>query len=116
MPVNRFTLDQRIEVFWSRVEKTDGCWIWTGATNRSGSHPYGVMGWWDDNTKVTRTVHRMSYELAHGPIPSGQVVRHSCNNTLCVRPDHLLLGTQQENLDDMHRQGRARGNPYGRPR
>ena len=53
----------------------------------------------------TQNAHRYVYQLLKGEIPSGQVVRHTCDNKLCINPDHLILGTQQENVNDyMERQ------------
>jgi hypothetical protein len=51
-------------------------------------------------------VHRRAYELANGPIPGGLVVRHKCDVKLCVRPDHLEVGTQADNVRDKVERGR----------
>lgn len=77
------------------------CWIWTGPTN---NHGYGRFG-------GSRYAHRVSYQLAHGPIPPGMVVLHRCDNPPCVNPDHLSLGTQRDNVRDMVTKGRH--NPGG---
>lgn len=62
-------------------------------------------------TRLTRVV----YEAVYGPIPAGQVVRHSCDNPGCINIDHLLLGTQQDNVDDRETRGRgAKGEKHGR--
>lgn len=53
-----------------------------------------------------RYVHRISWELVHGAIPSGLHVCHDCDVSLCMRPTHLFLGTQQENMLDMKAKGR----------
>lgn len=90
----RLSIEER---FWSKVEKTEGCWNWTGATNSSpktpGRAPYGSF--WG-GTK-TRTTHRFAYELMVGEIPEGMEVDHICHNTLCVRPEHLRSATHKQN-------------------
>jgi hypothetical protein len=77
--------------FWKRVEKTEGCWLWKGA--KSAPDYYGrvvVRG------KIIM-VHRLSYALAYGTIPKGMFVLHTCKNPVCVNPQHLYLGTVENN-------------------
>ena len=78
-----------VERFWSKVDKRDGCWVWTGAM-RSG---YGNIRW---DGKVA-AAHRVAYELERGPIPDGLVIDHLCRNTSCVNPAHLEVVTRREN-------------------
>lgn len=77
----------------------DGCWYWTGAIYKNG---YGQIGF----NRKHQTVHRLSYELHKGKIPKHLCVLHSCDNRLCVNPDHLSLGTHKENTKDMIKKGR----------
>lgn len=86
--------------FWGRVDKSGDCWLWTGGTSSGG---YGAATW--PNGQQT-TAHRVSWEITYGPIPDGMQVLHRCDNPACVRPDHLFLGTQQDNMDDMIAKGR----------
>lgn len=85
--------------FWARVERSDDCWLWTGKRMWQG---YGMV--WDGRT---RRAHRVAYELENGRIPAGMLVLHSCDNPPCVKPAHLFLGTQQDNMDDKVAKGRA---------
>lgn len=95
------------ETFWSRVRKSkDGCWLWTLSQS---THGYGQQ--WHAG-KIWRC-HRLAWVLTHGPIPKGQCVCHRCDNPLCVRIDHLFLGTQRENLRDMLKKGRRRPRSIG---
>ena len=84
--------------FWERVDKTDSCWLWTGATVRYGHGQVGI------NYKLHRT-HRVSWLLAGNTIPEGHVIRHKCRSRNCVNPEHLETGTQAENMADMIRDG-----------
>jgi hypothetical protein len=79
----------------------NGCWEWVGGRN-SG---YGQI-----QTKLSskRGAHQVSYEAHHGKIPEGQVVRHTCDNPSCINPDHLILGTQADNVADREARGRRK--------
>jgi hypothetical protein len=95
------------ERFWSKVKKGD-CWEFTGPFLPSG---YGVFFISKRAKRPQMPAHRFSWELHHGPIPPGMKVCHKCDNPPCIRPDHLFLGTQQENLADMRAKGRAKPPP-----
>jgi len=104
------------ERFWRFVRKPDGpgdaCWEWTGASNYRG---YGVLGRSHDGKWRNVGAHRLAWELANGrPIPPGMDIMHTCDNPVCVRPDHLRQGTRAENMADCKAKGRTRtGNPRG---
>ena len=80
----------RAERFWAKVEKSDGCWIWTGSSMRA----YGKF--WDGLRAVP--AHRWAYEEAVGPIPEGMTLDHLCRVPRCVRPDHMEPVSAVENF------------------
>lgn len=76
------------------------CIVFQGSKDRDG---YGQV----HRKGRTFRAHRVAYEDAHGPIPVGLHVLHSCDNPSCVNPDHLRVGTHQENMDDRNARGRT---------
>lgn len=98
--------ETRLSNFWAKVDKESsnaGCWLWTGAKQGGRKGRYGAfqMGW-----KTQKRAHRLSFEIANGPIPDGMMVCHSCDTPLCVNPAHLFLGTAKDNADDMSAKNR----------
>lgn len=92
------------ERFWNKVQKTDGCWIWTAATDHNGYGAIMSRGKRPGNCMIG--AHQGSWLLNRGPIPDGKCVLHACDQPLCVRPDHLWIGTQLDNVRDMIAKGR----------
>lgn len=84
--------------FWSLVEKSEYCWTWKGGLD---SHGYGRV--WKD--KRRQGAYRVAYELENGPIPPGMLACHHCDNKLCVRPSHIFIGTQKDNMQDWTKKG-----------
>jgi hypothetical protein len=81
--------------FWSRVSKTDGCWLWLGRHNRTqdaggGYGRISVQG-------KQAMAHRVAWELLVGPIPVEMTLDHLCLNKLCVNPAHLEVVSRGEN-------------------
>lgn len=91
--------------FWAKVDKGGDCWLWTARHNQGGYgnfYPQGKESW---------LAHRYAYFLEHGEIPAGLCVLHRCDTRACVRPDHLFLGTQLENIADRHAKHRDARQP-----
>lgn len=89
--------------FWSKVpvRPFDGCWEWKGSTKGNGYGQINVRG-------KPCFAHRVSFEIENGAIEDGLIVRHKCDNPICVRPDHLETGSQKQNMIDMKTRGRER--------
>jgi hypothetical protein len=89
-----------IERFHQKYEINEsGCWMWTGGTRPNGKGVPYPRHWNDCNKSIG--AHRFSFELMHGAIPQGMYVCHKCDIPLCVNPDHLFLGSHQDNMQDM---------------
>lgn len=99
----RRTVEER---FWEKVAKADAneCWLWKG----SRVHGYGVLAVYRDDVGrfVNKPAHRISLELARGPIPKGMEACHHCDNPPCVNPAHLFVGDKSANMRDSVQKGR----------
>lgn len=107
MAYNQLSLKDRLT---SKAEWIGECLIWNGSKHPRG---WGIIR---NNGKRVKA-YRASYEVHHGPIPEGMVVRHSCDNPACINPEHLSLGTQADNVRDMFQRGRenkAKGERTGK--
>lgn len=95
-----------VEGFWSLVDKKgpDECWMWLGVVQPNG---YG---------QFKGLAHRWAYEQFVGPLYEGCVIRHSCDEPLCVNPDHLLIGSQADNVADRVARGRSARGPRNKRR
>lgn len=102
--MNRVRLLKTIERFWANTQRNgDDCWRWMGATNNQG---YGVLAVYSGDKRQRVLAHRLSIVIATGADIDGRVVMHTCDNPLCVNPDHLRIGTQADNVRDALRKGR----------
>lgn len=106
MARNRIPLSRKIEENSLRIPES-GCWIWMSTMHPGG---YGRVC----SGKKPFFAHRVSYELKHGEIPKGMMALHHCDVRCCVNPDHIFVGTQQDNMTDKVRKNRqARGSNHG---
>lgn len=116
MPKGHYPRQSLAERFWSKVYQVpfSECMYWGGPTfSETG---YGAISIGSRKVATTRGAHRVSWEMAFGPIPQGQQVRHLCDRRypvgdisyrLCVNPSHLALGTHADNMRDMVDSGRV---------
>jgi hypothetical protein len=93
--------------FWAKVQRSNGCWLWTGSKNQSGRGMFRVG-------RRTSAANRVAWELAHGPIADGLCVCHKCDVPSCVNPEHLWLGDHLENMADREEKGRNTGADFNR--
>lgn len=89
--------EKRVTRFWSRVDKKpgDGCWEWTGWKQNYG---YGMFSVISQDSRRCLLAHRVSMHLHGIELPDGKVCDHLCRNRKCVRPSHIRLVTQEENV------------------
>ena len=92
---------QRTNFFQKVKKQENGCWLWTASVSTSGYGRMRVAG-------VTIAAHRIAYRQHCGPIPEGMCVCHKCDVRTCVNPEHLFVGTHQDNMNDMTAKGRHR--------
>lgn len=94
--------DKIIDRFYDRFipEPNSGCWIWIGGEEERYGKLYVAPKY--------EKAHRVSYVIHKGVIDPGLVIRHKCDTTFCVNPDHLICGTQKQNVHDMIERGRFR--------
>lgn len=93
----------RSERFWQRVDRSGDCWEWRGNINQLR----GGYGYFYDDDQRLRRAHRIAWELQYGQVlTESQALMHLCDNPSCVRPEHLKIGDQQENMRDMRRKNR----------
>lgn len=97
-----------LERFWSKIDKENNpndCWEWMACKNRKGYGDFGING-------ITYQAHRLSFLIHNGGSVDGMLVCHKCDNPSCVNPDHLWVGTTQENTLDMLKKGRSLKGEY----
>lgn len=99
MARSRLTESQRLALHYEMVEGQ--CWLWTGASSKKGYGAFYFRG---------RQVgaHVASYWIHVGDVPADLQVLHRCDVRPCVNPEHLFLGTQSDNMQDMVRKGRQK--------
>ncbi len=99
MPDKKIGIETRFHQKYIPVTNC-GCWIWTDAPDKYGYGRLQIGG------KAVKA-HRISYEIHKGDLDKNKLVCHTCDMPICVNPDHLYLGTNQDNMDDMVRRNRS---------
>jgi hypothetical protein len=91
--------------FWSKVDQTGICWLWKAGKFSDGYGQFSI------EAGFNARAHRVAWILTYGEIQDGLLVMHTCDTPLCVNPEHLVLGTAFENIDDARVKGRLKGFP-----
>lgn len=104
---SKATLEEKIQritdSFNKNVIKNEiGCWGWRG-----GTYPNGYIKMNCNPNGIRPLGHRISWLIHYGDIPTDKMICHTCDNRSCTRPDHLFLGTQSDNIRDMHKKRRG---------
>jgi hypothetical protein len=84
------------ERFWSHVDRSGDCWVWTGSLNHLGYARFFVTI--APRQRVSLGAHVWAWQMVNGPVPEGKELDHLCRNRACVRPDHLEAVTHHENV------------------
>lgn len=98
----------KFDRFWQKIKMSgpNECWEWTGAIHKTGYGQFKVNG-------KTESAHRLAYIYVEGEISLGQHVMHTCDNRKCCNPNHLTIGTHQDNIADMVQKNRHRSSRRG---
>lgn len=111
LDINSLCTDYDLAAIRRRLDRNafkfgpDKCWVWVGlAVNDDGYGRFGIQP--PEGPQVKFGAHRVAWVVNKGPIPEGLHVLHHCDNRACINPDHMFLGTHQDNMDDKTRKGR----------
>lgn len=99
--INLRSLSVRDRLFrCMKINEDTGCWEWQKGLFSTGYGQMSVKG-------RNRGAHVVAYEIFNGEIPEGMLVCHKCDNPICINPEHLFLGTNKDNMEDMVNKGRS---------
>lgn len=105
MPKGVYARPSLTERLWRNVQRDDvtGCIEWQGAISTNG---YGQLFSRINGELKSFRAHRIAWLDTHGPVPDGLILRHRCDNPICVNPEHLQLGTSRDNARDREERDR----------